>query len=155
MQQVLDRPARPPGNAEGEIRQRQLIAVVTDLVRELYPQRIRFIDITVAMLIERDLGIYSFGRTELILRIERAFRVRLPAQTIGESETVQDLVRALEQARPTQAGVVEMTRGAALPSVPAASEARTLIEVLEWHAARHPERLHLTVLQDETTTIGS
>jgi len=155
MQQVLDRPDRPPGNAEGEIRQRQLIAVVTDLVRELHPQRIRFIDVTPSSRIERDLGIDSLGRTELILRIERAFRVRLPAQTIGESETVQDLVKALEQARPTQAGIVEMTPVAALPSVPAASEARTLIEVLEWHAARHPERLHLTVLQDETTTIGS
>ena len=155
MQQVIDRPDRPPGNAEGEIRQRQLIAVVTDLVRELHPQRIRFIDVTPASRIERDLGIDSLGRTELILRIERAFRVRLPAQTIGESETVQDLVEALEQARPTQAGIVEMRPVAALPVVPAADEARTLIEVLEWHAARHPERLHLTVLQDETTTIGS
>jgi acyl-CoA synthetase (AMP-forming)/AMP-acid ligase II len=44
---------------------------------------------------------------------------------------------------------------AALPVVPAAGEARTLIEVLEWHAARHSKRLHLTVLQDETTAIGS
>jgi acyl carrier protein len=155
MQQVLDRPDRPPGNVEGEIRQRQLIAVVTDLVRELHPQRIRFIDVTPSSRIERDLGIDSLGRTELILRIERAFRVRLPAQTIGESETVQDLVQALEQARPAQAGSVEMRPVAALPVVPAASEARTLIEVLEWHAARHPERLHLTVLQDETTAVGS
>src|SRR6185503_12014823 len=123
MQQVLDRPDRPPVNAEGEIRQRQLIAVVTDLVRELHPQRIRFIDITLASRIERDLGIDSLGRTDLTLGTKGPFRVRLPAQTIGESETVQDLVRALEQARPTQAGVVEMTRVAALPSVPAASEA--------------------------------
>ena len=26
---------------------------------------------------------------------------------------------------------------------------------LEWHAARHPDRLHLTVLQDETTILGT
>src|SRR5512143_2770281 len=156
MQQVIDRPDRPPGNAEGEIRQRQLIAVVTDLVRELHPQRIRFIDVTPSSRIERDLGIDSLGRTELILRIERAFRVRLPAQTIGESETVQDLVKALEQARPVRVGsVVEVQPVAVLPSVPPASDARTLIEVLAWHAARHPQRLHLTVLQDEATTLGS
>ena len=43
----------------------------------------------------------------------------------------------------------------ALPAVPAASEARQLIEVLEWHAARHADRLHLTVLQDEATVLGS
>ena len=43
----------------------------------------------------------------------------------------------------------------ALPTVPAASEATTLIEVLEWHAARHSNRLHLTVLQDEVTVLGT
>src|SRR3972149_2823775 len=49
----------------------------------------------------------------------------------------------------------EMPSSPALPTVPAASEARTLIEVLEWHAARHPDRLHLTVLQDEATVLGT
>ena len=106
--------------------------------------------------IERDLGIDSSGRTELILRIERAFRVRLPAQTIGEAETVDDLVRALEQAGPARARIaLEAPPVSALPSVPAASEARTLVEVLEWHAAQHPDRLHLTVLQDEATVLGT
>jgi len=43
----------------------------------------------------------------------------------------------------------------ALPSVPAATEARTMVEVLDWHAAQHPDRLHLTVLQDEATVLGT
>lgn len=145
-----------PATATGQdLREQDLIMVVAALVRELHPQRFRFIDVRPSSRIERDLGIDSLGRTELILRIERAFRVRLPAQTIGEAETVHDLVRALEQARPAQGRIALETRQApALPSVPAASEAQTLVEVLEWHAAHHPDRLHLTVLQDETTTIG-
>ena len=139
-----------------ELRERDLITVVTALVRELHPQRFRFIDIRPSSRIERDLGIDSLGRTELILRIERAFRVRLPAQTIGEAETVHDLVQALEQAGPARERIaLEPRQARALPSVPAASEARTLVEVLEWHAARHPDRLHLTVLQDETTILGT
>jgi len=133
-----------------------LIAVVAEFVHELHPQRFRYIDIRPSSRIERDLGIDSLGRTELMLRIERAFRARLPAQTIGEAETVQDLVQALEQARPTRERMARETRlPPALPSVPAASEARTLVEVLEWHATRHPDRLHLTVLRDETTTLGT
>jgi len=136
-------------------RERDLVAVVSGLVRELHPQRIRFIDIAPGSRIERDLGIDSLGRTELILRIERAFRVRLPAQTIGEAETVQDLITALEQAGPARARVAGEVRKPALPSVPPARAARTLIEVLEWHAAQHPDRLHLTVLQDEATILGS
>ncbi len=82
------------------MRERDLIGVIAQLVRELHPQRVQFIDIVPSSRIERDLGIDSLGRTELILRIERAFRVRLPAQTIGEAETVDDLVQALEEAGP-------------------------------------------------------
>ena len=148
-----DLPATVTGQ---DLHEQDLIMVVTALVRELHPQRSRFIDVRPSSRIERDLGIDSLGRTELILRIERAFRVRLPAQTIGEAETVHDLVQALEQARPTQGRMALETRQApALPSVPAASEAQTLVEVLEWHAAHHPDRLHLTVLQDETTILGT
>ena len=149
--------AEPPAAlAEQALRERDMIALVAALVRELHPQRIRFIDVRLTSRIERDLGIDSLARTELILRIERAFRVRLPAQTIGEAETVHDLVRALEQAGPAlRRAALEMPSTPALPTVPAASDARTLIEVLEWHAARHPDRLHLTVLQDEATVLGT
>jgi 1-acyl-sn-glycerol-3-phosphate acyltransferase len=137
-------------------RERALIAVVAELVRELHPQRTRFIEVAPSSRIERDLGIDSLGRTELILRIERAFRVRLPAQTVGEAETVGDLARALARAGPALARAArEVAPTPALPSVPAAFEARTLLDVLEWHAARHPDRLHLTVLQDEATVLGS
>ena len=30
-----------------------------------------------------------------------------------------------------------------------------MVEVLDWHAAQHPDRLHLTVLQDEATVLGT
>lgn len=146
----------PDAIAARKLRERDLIGVVSELVRELHPQRGRFTDVASSSRIERDLGIDSLGRTELILRIERAFRVRLPAQTIGEAETVGDLVQALEQAGPARERLVSETGPvSALPSVPAATDAQTLVEVLEWHAARHPDRLHVTVLQDETTVLGT
>ena len=143
-------------DAFADLHRRNLIALVRDLVRELHPQRSRFIDVNPSSRIERDLGIDSLARTELILRIERAFHVHLPAQTIGEAETVEDLVRALEKAGPALEHTVFAAAPApGLPVVPAATEARTLIEALEWHAARHADRLHLTVLQDEATVLGA
>jgi acyl-CoA synthetase (AMP-forming)/AMP-acid ligase II len=39
--------------------------------------------------------------------------------------------------------------------VSAAIDARTLIEALEWHAAAHPDRVHLTVIADEATPIAT
>src|SRR3974377_1052459 len=143
---------KAPGQPLGE---RDLIAVVAELVRELHPQRFRFIEIGPSSRIERDLGIDSLGRTELILRIERAFRVRLPAQSFSEAETVNDLMRALEQAGPAQGRVAVEVQTAETESVSPAREARTLIEVLEWHATQHQDRLPLTVLQDETTVLGT
>ena len=142
--------------AERELRERELIAVVAELVRELHPQRARFIGVLPRSRIERDLGIDSLGRTELIMRIERAFRVRLAAQTIGEADTVHDLLLALEKAGPGRERMaLEVPPAPAFAAAPAATEAQTLIEVLEWHAARSPERLHLTILQDEMTILGT
>lgn len=139
-----------------ELNERDLIGVVSEFVRELHPQRGKFIDVVPSSRIERDLGIDSLGRTELLLRIERAFRIRLPARTVGEAETVGDLMQALELAGPARERAIFETKPVcALPSVPAANDAQTLVEVLEWHAARHPDRLHVTVLQDETTSLGT
>src|SRR4051812_50164300 len=55
----------------------ELLAIVRELVRELSPQRLKRGDVTLASRLDRDLGIDSLARTELVLRIERSFRVRL------------------------------------------------------------------------------
>jgi 1-acyl-sn-glycerol-3-phosphate acyltransferase len=135
--------------ADHEGRERQLTDVVAGLVRELHPQRARLIEVSASHRLERDLGIDSLGRTELVLRIERAFHVRLPAATIGEAETVGDLVAALDHASAGRAPALDAPLPPSLPIVPAATAARTLIEVLEWHLVRHPDRLHLTILEDD------
>src|SRR5271166_1301722 len=132
-----------------EAREGKLIAVIREFVHELHPQRAKIMDVSATSRLERDLGIDSLGRTELILRIERSFRVRLAGATVGEAETVGDLLQALDQAHPGRAVPRGIAATAPLPLVPAAIEARTLVEVLEWHAARHPDRLHLTVLEDD------
>ncbi|WP_034885184.1 AMP-binding protein [Ensifer aridi] len=156
MSKETGQPISPAAVDGQDLGARDLIAIVTEFLRELHPQQARSIDVAPSSRIERDLGIDSLGRTELALRIERAFHMKLPAREMAEAETVSDLVRALDRARP--AGERSAPGGrltAVLPTVPAATEARTLVEALERHEARHPERLHLTVLEDETTTLGA
>jgi acyl-CoA synthetase (AMP-forming)/AMP-acid ligase II/acyl carrier protein len=146
-----------PGITErdGISRERELIAVAGEMVRELHPRRAKVIKVSTSSRLDRDLGIDSLGRTELILRIERAFQVRLPGTVLGEAETVGDLLHALEQAHPRFTAPAKEITAAALPAVPAATEAQTLVEALDWHAARHPDRLHLTVLEDEVATLAT
>jgi 1-acyl-sn-glycerol-3-phosphate acyltransferase len=139
-----------------EAQEQELIALITELVRELHAQGGGRMDVSLASRLDRDLGIDSLGRTELILRIERAFRVRLPAETLSEAETVGDLLTALGQAAPHVRQTRDVTTVAAPATVVSApSGARTLLDVLEWHVAQHPDRLHVTVLEDESTVVGS
>ncbi|WP_106407906.1 acyl carrier protein [Sinorhizobium alkalisoli] len=156
MSEETGQPSSPAAVDGQDSHARDLIAIVTEFVRELHSQRASSIEIAPSSRIERDLGIDSLGRTELTLRIERAFQVRLPANAISEAETVSDLGGALERARPAgKRGVIRKSTASALPTVPAASEARTLVEALEWHEKRHRDRLHLTLLEDETTTLDT
>ena len=138
---------------EPQSRERELIAVIQDLVQELHPQRAKSMDVSESSRLERDLGIDSLGRTELILRVERTFGVRLAGADASAAETVGDLLRALDQAHPARMAQAAEAPMAPLPLVPPAVEARTLIDVLEWHASAHPDRLHLAVLGDEVTPV--
>jgi 1-acyl-sn-glycerol-3-phosphate acyltransferase len=136
----------------GELaRGRELIEIVRGLVQELRAQQGSPVDVALSSRLDRDLGIDSLGRTELILRIERAFRVRLPIDVMSEAETVADVLRALERARPRQgtANIQEPERP--LPTVPPASQAATLTEALDWRAATHRDRVHLSLLRDDAT----
>ncbi len=143
----LDQPSREP----------ELLTVVRELVRELHPQRLKRGDVSLVSRLDRDLGIDSLGRTELVLRIERIFRVRLAVTAVAEMETVRDLLTAIEQAAPggpvTFAPEVSAASGSPLIGQP--DHAQTLTEMLDWHVENHPDHLHATVLQDENTVLGT
>jgi 1-acyl-sn-glycerol-3-phosphate acyltransferase len=144
----LDRPSREP----------DLIAVVRELVRELSPQRLKRGDVTLASRLDRDLGIDSLARTELVLRIERTFHVRLGVPAVAEMDTVGDLLKAVEQGAPSSgatAFALDIATQTATPLIGQPDHARTLTEMLDWHVQEHPDHIHVTVLQDENVVLGT
>lgn len=127
--------------------ERALLEIVRKLVRELHPQRT--VSVSLASRLDRDLGIDSLTRAELLLRIEQAFRARLPEHTLTQAETIADLLAALGKAAPPLAPAPgRAVTAVALPEVPAAANARSLTEALDWHATAHADRLHVTYLAD-------
>ncbi len=113
--------------------------------------------------LDRDLGFDSLARSELLLRIEAEFAVRLPAELLSSAETPHDFLAALGREQPE--GVVQPTPefGAVLPAPTFAEaapfgasgegraapvELATLSAVLQWHAAHQPERTHLIYLDE-------
>src|SRR5213592_3441409 len=91
--------------------EQDVIGLVRELVRELAPQRLKRGDVTLSSRLDRDLGIDSLARTELVLRIERKFRVRLAVNAVAEMDTVADLLKAVEQGAPSdlQTSAIELS----------------------------------------------
>jgi len=99
--------------------------------------------------LDRDLGIGSLERVELLARLEQAFAIRLPDAVLEEADTVRGLVSAVRAGtRPAAAAAVEPARPIAA-GVPAPDSARTLVEVLRWHAERDPARVHVVLRLDD------
>ncbi len=126
----------------------RLLQIVEQLLRELRPKRHR--PVTLDSRLERDLGLDSLGRVELLARIEREFGIALPEQVFAEVETPRDLARALASARrPGTGGVPLEERAPALGEVSGEPHsAQTLVEVLAWHVKRHGERLHVQFYEE-------
>jgi len=152
---MAELPARPDAAVDRSVSETDLIALVRGLVIELRGERGGHVDVSSASRLERDLGVDSLGRTELMLRIEREFSVQLPVSVMGEVETVDDLLKVLNQNKPARPSLASPAVTPVLPKVQAATQARTLIEVLDWHVAQHPGRLHCTVLQDDSAVIAT
>jgi 1-acyl-sn-glycerol-3-phosphate acyltransferase len=145
---------QPPSQTPAE-RERALLTLVDALLRELRAAQTPPPVLPTSRL-EQDLGVDSLARTELNARIERRFGVRLPLDAVSQAETVADLLAALEHGAPDIGGTG--ARAPLLEPLPPAQnpvQAQTLIEVLEWRVARQPERLHLTLLQDDRTELGA
>jgi 1-acyl-sn-glycerol-3-phosphate acyltransferase len=120
-----------------------LTGVVAELVRQTHPtSRVRVLPDSA---LESDLGLDSLARIELLHRVEDAFGVRLDEEALLAIETPRELLKALAAASgDTHAAVVQVASAPVQPAIVGSPErARTLTEMLEWHAAAHGERRHV------------
>ncbi len=142
---------------------RVLLQLISDLCAELHSQPPTE-PVTLDSILERDLALDSLSRAELFSRIEQRFQTRLPEQTFADAETPRDLLRAIASAE-ARAGMAPPRPAPAVdarlqqdPLAAAPTSATTLLDVLAWHAERHPERIHIQFYSDdeagETLTYG-
>ncbi|HQT25545.1 MAG TPA: AMP-binding protein, partial [Burkholderiales bacterium] len=116
----------------------QLLEIVGKLEEEIHASGI---SPGLDMSLERDLGFDSLARVELALRIERAFGVHLPEEALVGAETPRDLLNALGPwQEPVRKGYAFESQ-ADMSGLPI--DAGTLVEVLDWHVAKHPDRIHI------------
>ena len=127
---------------------RQVLEIVERLVAELGGPKARGA-VSLDDALDRDLGIGSLERVELLLRLEKDFGVRLPGAVMADAVTPRDLVTAIGS--PGAASPEGLPRAVSPlpPGVSAPASARTLNGVLRWHAERTPERVHIFLREED------
>ena len=116
----------------------ELLAVVEGLVREVHGGYGNDLEISMDSSLDRDLGLDSLTRVELLARLEKNFEVILAEKILFTAETPRDLLRAVAGAKGESASIIKEVSGRVYPdhntTVPV--KAHTLPEVLRWHAHR-------------------
>jgi 1-acyl-sn-glycerol-3-phosphate acyltransferase len=131
--------------------ERTLIGIARALAHELWPGRRAVERAGLDSSLDRDWGFDSLSRAELLLRVERTFATHLPERLLGEAETLRDLEAALALAKARVVAPIE--RGSRPPATeqaqPAPERLTTVTEVLDWHAERHGERIHIVLAEGD------
>ena len=94
-------------------------------------------------LLEKDLGLGSLERVELVSRLESEFGIELSESVISESETLNDLVKAILSTKGSAWVGPRQKQDAPSGYMPPPDHLQTLVEALEWRAQVHPHRAHI------------
>ncbi|MGZ6977744.1 MAG: AMP-binding protein [Acidimicrobiia bacterium] len=122
-----------------------VLTAVRGMVAEVNPTS--HATVTLQSSLDRDLGLDSLVRVELLARLEDTLGVQLPADLLAEAETPRDLVEGvLRSATPRSAapGTEAERQSREVAELP--PDVGTIVGALEWHASVHPDRVHVRLL---------
>ena len=128
----------------------RVLELVGQLVTELRPGS-SSAGIGLGDSLERDLGLGSLERVELVTRLEQAIGVRLNENAIATADTPADLIQAITATKPAEAESVPSVLPSEGPGIPAPETAKTLVDVIQWHAEKAPLRPHICLRQEDGT----
>src|SRR5260370_16777673 len=146
--------ASPTRYFDGIADEDRLLDVVRGLVSELGHQRALASVVPTAHL-ERELGLGSLERVELLLRIEQVFGARLSDSVLAEADTVQDLISALSAGEgsftnePRQSVPAHAPRTLCDGIAEGLPTAETFQNILRYRGRVDAERTHLIFFEDE------
>ena len=145
----IRKPERGGGAGPGP---EELLAQLGSMVEELHPRMRGRLDIGLDTRLDRDLGLDSLSRMELLARLEGRYHLSLPERLVAEADTPRDLLRAFRNATDAPAGTEPAAPAASgkPPGLAPPSGTGTLVDALQWHAAQHPDRVHVHLLDDSS-----
>src|SRR6266567_68886 len=130
----------------------QTLGIIRELLAELGSDRAAR-TISLHSSFERDLGLESLARVELLLRCETRFHARLPDEIAQRAETPAEWVQALRNGHAAATGAAKTRYRIEQPTreAPSAPEsARDWAQVLRHHAEVEPDRAQIHLLDRDS-----
>ena len=126
-----------------------ILQIVKQLAVEMHQGKRNRQTITLDSKLDRDLQLDSLSRVELLQRIERQFQVRLPEKILTTAETPGELLQGVLNAPGLSPVVQDKSQFSASETLASNPEhAQTLIDVLQWHIKKQPQRTHIYLYGD-------
>lgn len=138
-----DSDSRPSASIGNE---KALLQLIRQLMDELHPDMRRSGSLSLDSSLDRDLGLDSLARVELLTRLEQKFDLSLSEHVLATAETPRDLLLhfgAVQQSVTAPPVTQTVPAGALNETDPAPHNADTLVAVLDSHVQAHPDRIHL------------
>lgn len=128
--------------------EQKVLEIIRAFVAELGTDRaVRAVSLEASL--DRDLGLGSLERVELLLQIEKAFSIRLQDHLVAEARTPRDLASAILCAKPPKQSLGLDRHPFIGEASPPPIYTATLTEVLLRRAEAEPDRPHIYLPQEE------
>ena len=143
--------AKEQSSEPRELDARSLVAAMREVVTELHPHLGPGAEITLDSSLDRDLGLDSLSRMELLSRLERRFGATIPEAVMANAETARELLPALLAGDRRQRAVASVrgreARIEAVDAIP--TGAGTLLDAVDFHARHHGDSVHVELYESD------
>ena len=126
-----------------------MLTIVRELLRELGSHQAAQ-NVTIDSSFDRDLGLGSLERVELLVRAEKRFNCRLPDEIAQRAQTPAEWIEALSNGGQVQ------TKPARFPIEPSSdapappAECKTFVDVLRTQVNTEPDRIQIHLLEGDS-----
>ncbi len=153
---LTSKAATPSKELDATAIEEQALELVRGLLMEL-GSHWAALNVSLHSLFDRDLGLGSLERVEMLVRFESQFKTRLPDEIAQQADTPAEWVQAVLRGGEVGTPALESGRlryriqHPSREAPPAPESARNWIEVLRWHAEVDPHRVHVHLIENDST----
>jgi len=127
-----------------------LLQVISALIKDIHPHLASHA-LTLDSILDKQLGLDSLARMELLARLEKRFKISLSAQRIMEANTPNALLKLINNQglpQPSHQDTPDIQLDPGSDTLNHPDQVNNLVDLLDWHVQSHPDREHIRILDE-------